>query len=86
MVLATFGTLVWYGANHLHTYIQDQLMLLIKPGVKRVVDGKSEAGSVEAERYVVVHKQEDLQVVKGGGCILEGKGMVAEGREHKGYH
>ena len=36
MVLATFGTLGWYGANHLHAYIEGRLMSLIKPGEGKV--------------------------------------------------
>jgi hypothetical protein len=44
MVLSTFGTLGWYGANHLHAYIKARLMPLIKPGEKRMVDGEQEVG------------------------------------------
>ena len=44
MVLATFGNLKWYGANHLHKYIDERLMPLIKLGGK--VDGTQEEGSM----------------------------------------
>ena len=43
MVLATFGELKWYGANHLQAYIEERLMPLIKPG--RKMDGTQEGGS-----------------------------------------
>ena len=38
MVLAEFGSLRWYGANHLHDFIEDRLMSLIKPGAKVLED------------------------------------------------
>ena len=43
-VLATFRDLRWYGAHHLHTYIEECLMPLIKPGGKE--SGRQEEGSV----------------------------------------
>jgi hypothetical protein len=77
MVLSTFGTLGWYGANHLHAYIKARLMPLIKPGEKRVVDGEQEVGSVKAEDDMA---EDDSDVVaKEGGHIpslWKGKGWL----------
>jgi hypothetical protein len=73
MVLATFGTLGWYGANHLHSYIEKRLMPLIKPGEERVVE--QEAGSGKVEGYVA----QEAVVKKEGGQIpslWKGKGRL----------
>ena len=43
MVLATFGNLKWYGANHLHSYIEKRLMPLIKPGEEVMESRRGEA-------------------------------------------
>ena len=58
MILATFGDLKWYGANHLHTYIKDRLMPLIKPGGR--VDGTQKGGSMGG-----ITKQEERSVSAG---------------------
>ena len=63
MVLATFGNLKWYGANHLHKYIDERLMPLIKPGGK--VDGTQEGGSMstgtrDVEGNEMICKEEGL--------------------------
>ena len=50
MALVTFGP-GWYGANHLHMYIEGRLLPLIKWGEGMVGDGKQEGGSVEAEGF-----------------------------------
>jgi len=80
MVLATFGTLGWYGANHLHAYIEGRLMSLIKPGEGKVADYKQEGGSIEVEGHVADYKQEDLDaVIESGGRIpnlWKGKGRL----------
>lgn len=47
VLLVTFGDLKWYGANHLHKYIEERLMPLIIPGEK--ADGTQERGSTVEE-------------------------------------
>ena len=84
MVLATFGDLRWYGANHLHTYIEERLMPLIKPGGKE--SGRQEEGSVvvgtqDVEDEVICKREldasSDVEVEERSFTGLEkGKGRV----------
>ena len=86
MALVTFGP-GWYGANHLHMYIEGRLLPLIKWGEGKVGDGKQEGGSVEAEGHVVVFKLEDSDaVVESDGHIpslWKGKGRLLKEESNK---
>ena len=85
MVLATFSDLRWYGANHLHTYIKEHLMLLIKPrgkGSGRQEEGSMVIGTQDVEDEVIF-KQEldassDVEVEEHNGFmgLKKGKGQV----------
>ena len=59
MLLATFGELNFYGADRLHTYIEERLMPLIKPGGKE--GGRQEEGSVVQEEGSVVVGTQDAE-------------------------
>lgn len=72
MVLAEFGSLGWYGANHLHAYIKERLLPLIKPGEKRVAGGSKVEGYMASEESGAVKESDRIPSLwKGKGPLLK---------------
>ena len=93
MLLVTFGNLEFYGADHLHTYIEERLMPLIKPGKEEGwhKGGSVVAGTRDVEKNGAICKQEpdaclDVEVEddrhftslwKGKGWLLKEESVEA---------
>ncbi|KAF8262287.1 hypothetical protein EI94DRAFT_1704899 [Lactarius quietus] len=76
MVLATFGSLGWDGANHLHAYIKRWLMPLIKPGLESTGGEQEVVDCTQEVDKSMVGKEEPeadhiLSSWKGKGWLLK---------------